>query len=379
MHIGDLSSEILLEIFGQAKSSAPFTLGGSAVTLPISQVCGTWRSIALNYAALWSDVRLSSQSSLFKLDRLSSRAKGLLISVAIDCTSMPSNTATPLTHCRALLSGLLVHRDRIWALDFIAPVYIFGILSGVMCYKLNKGKYKFPQLRRLRFVDEFELHLAPDQGIASKVPSWRIFFSAPQLRSLSMTAITPTSHESFDHLRELHIEESSYFVHSRTMDDIPGTPLAHFSELQRLSITSSPLPVFQAHATDTQMISFTLSALRPADNAPGTLARFLSTLRMPALQHLTIHGLYGYLWDEFVRWLATDAHYPALRSVTFDSLALAGMDELCLRALASASTMRLIDVDVGAIVRLLESNPCLCPGVHEIVVGDGRLRVSGRS
>jgi hypothetical protein len=200
---------------------------------------------------------------------------------------------------------------------------------------------------------------------------------SPQLRSLSITAITPTN-LLFNQLDELHITASGYLVQSRCEDGSIGTPIAYFAELQTLSIASSPLPSLPPYPTETHLVSFTLADLRTADIPRGTLARFLSALRMPSLQYLSIQGLFAYLWDEFVCWLA-DAQYPALRSVTFESLDLTGLDAQCLRAFASVSTLQLIDVDAEPIVRTLESNPFLCPCVKVIDAGaNWKIPLCGR-
>ncbi|KAJ7485056.1 hypothetical protein B0H11DRAFT_1149545 [Mycena galericulata] len=367
MHISNLPPELHIEIFHQAKSSAPFDFGGSTAIMSISQVCGTWRSIALDSPALWNDIRLSPRSSLSKLGQLSSRSKGSLISVAVDCTT--SSCAPKLEHYWALLHGLSVHRDRICALDVIAPTYVLSLLSQVLLEEL-------PQLRSLHVVQESEPHPAPDEPVVHKVHSWSFFPFAPHLQSLSITAITPT-HYSYCDLQELEIKESGYFLVHRFPATKRETPLAHFMKLKRLSIISSPLPVFREPPTNTRIVSFTLSKLRTADIPPDTLARFLSTLRMPSLAHLAIDSLHGYLWDEFVQWLP-GAKYPALQSVTLESIALAGIDERCLRSFASVSTLRLIDMDPLPILRLLESNPHICPEIRKIDIGNGRLGISGR-
>jgi hypothetical protein len=208
-----------------------------------------------------------------------------------------------------------------------------------------------------------------------KVPMWILKLDAPQLQSLSITAITPTHHGQFNRLKELHVKDSGYFVQSRGDNGSMGTLVAHFSELQTLSITASPLPgpSLPVHPTDTHIVSFTLSDLRMADIPRGTLTDFLSALRMPFLQSLTIEGLFGYLWDEFVYWLA-DAHYPALRCVTFEAVELVGLNARFFRSFTSISTLRLLDIGPEPIVRILESNPLICPALRRIDVWtNGRI------
>ncbi|KAJ7689038.1 hypothetical protein B0H17DRAFT_1067552 [Mycena rosella] len=360
MHVDDFPTEILVHIFQQAKSSAPFAVGGSTLTILISQVCRTWRSIALDSAALWNDLRITSGSSLFKLDQLFTRSKGSLISVTVDCRA----PATPLAHYWKLLKSVTAHSAHIAALDFIAPLHVLSMLSRVVI-----GNH-FPRLQRLHVVQASAPHVRPEDEINWRVPVWKMAVDCPHLRYLFIHALTPMSHEKLHFLRELHIKESGYFIRE--------TPVDHLVELQTLSIASSPLPSSTDCPADSQIISLALADLRAIDIPRGTLTRFLSTLRMPALQYLAIEGLAGYLWDEFALWLA-DAQYPVLRSVALESVPLTGMDEQCLRAFSSVSTLRLTHVDPGPVVRILESNPRICPNLRAIDVGiNGRLRIRTR-
>ncbi|KAJ7641624.1 hypothetical protein FB45DRAFT_1054093 [Roridomyces roridus] len=129
----------------------------------------------------------------------------------------------------------------------------------------------------------------------------------------------------------------------------------------------------------TKIASLTLSHLRHVDNAPGVLLHFLNILRMPALEHLTIHHLHGHLHDEFVRWVA-DANdpWPSLRSVNFESLVL---DAQALRAFESVERLRIVDGDVQHILQILEADSGLCPKINEIDAGDeiGMLQIPGRN
>ncbi|KAJ7102930.1 hypothetical protein C8R44DRAFT_746896 [Mycena epipterygia] len=358
MHVDDFPAEILIHIFEQAKSSAPFAVGGSTLTILISQVCATWRSIALDSAALWNDLRLSSGSSPFQLDQLFARSKESLVSITADFRGAD----TPLHQYWELLKALTAYSARIYALYVIAPIHVLSMLSRVVI------GHEFPRLARLQVVQEFVPIVSPKEEIVFAVPPWRISVDSPQLESLSITATTPTRHEQFNRLQELHVESSGYFVHSSGADGSMGTPLTHFLGLKMLSITSSPLPSLPVCPADTQIVSLTLANLRTADIPSGILTHFLDTLRMPNLQSLVIRDVSGHLWDELVRSLA-DARYPALRSVVFDSLALTGIDERCFRAFASVSTLRLLNVDPQPVVRILKSDTRICPAVRSIDLG----------
>jgi hypothetical protein len=363
MPIDAFPTEILLHIFEQGNCSTPFDAdAGSALIIAVSQVCRTWRNVALDSATLWTDIHISSGSSLFKLDQLFARSKGLLVSVTADCR-VP---VKPLAHYWKLLKGVTEHSARVAALDVIAPLHVLSMLSRVVVGR------KFPHLRRLHIVQAFRIHVGAEDEIKGRVPLWKMSIEAPDLRALSIDAITPTSHERFHLLKELQVKESEYFGCE--------IPVDHFLALHTLSITSSPIPSLLGcpSPADTQIVSLTLSDLRAIDIPRETLKQLLTTLRMPALEHLTIDGLAGYLWDEFIYWLA-DAQYPALRSVSLGSVSLACVDEPCLRAFASISALRLIHTDPGRIVRILEANPQICPRVRTIDCGiNGRFRISTR-
>ncbi|KAJ7640321.1 hypothetical protein DFH06DRAFT_626180 [Mycena polygramma] len=366
MHIDDLPTELLVDVFHEAKTAPPFDVGGTAVLIPVSQVSQRWRSIALDSPPLWSDLRLSAASSLCKLSKLLARSKELPVSISMVYTT---ESSAALSQCWDLFNAVVKQRFRIYALDVSAPSYTLSLLSRAIMYGND-----FPRLRHLGVIQGSAPHLDAEERTLDKVGPWRINLDAPQLQSLNIAAITP-DHIPCKGLRTLQIKASGYLVYAPLTE--PSID-ALFSDMHTLSITSSPLPSLPAYPTDTHVVSFTLAHLRPADIPCGTLARLFSILRMPSLQHLAIEGLFGYLWDEFVSSLA-EAHYPALRSVTFESLVLTGMDAPSLRALTSVSTLRLVGVDPEPIVRLLESTPLICPGITVIDRGEhGQIGIRAR-
>ncbi|KAJ7666974.1 hypothetical protein DFH06DRAFT_1185181, partial [Mycena polygramma] len=331
MHIDDLPTELLVDVFHEAKTAPPFDVGGTAVLIPVSQVSQRWRSIALDSPPLWSDLRLSAASSLCKLSKLLARSKELPVSISMVYTT---ESSAALSQCWHLFNAVVKQRFRIYALDVSAPSYTLSLLSRAIMYGND-----FPRLRHLGVAAGSAPHLDTAERTLDKVGPWRINLDAPQLQSLNIAAITPDCIPC-NSLRTLQIKASGYLAYAL---DEPS--IGALSNMHTLSITSSPLPsrYLPAYPTDTHIVSFTLAHLRPADIPCGTLAQLFSILRMPSLQHLAIEGLFGYLWDEFVSSLA-EAHYPALRSVTLESLVLTGMDAPSLRALTSVSTLRLVGV-----------------------------------
>ncbi|KAJ7641618.1 hypothetical protein FB45DRAFT_900631 [Roridomyces roridus] len=371
MHASALPTEILLEFFMRAVTSEPFELGGSTVAIDISQVCGLWRATTLGYPFLWSDIRISSGSSVYKLEKLVSRCQlESSIAVAIYC----SGRGATLPHHRSLLGSLLPCSHRIHSLSIRAPVFILNLFPRVAFAT------PWPCLLRLDLAQDFPAHMTPVEEVARKVPFWNLEaqvarLSAPRLHSLSLTALTPTQYLDFGGVKELHVQQSGYFVVST-----PAIGPSYFRDLQTLNIASSPLPAFDLDVgpIDTRIGSLTLTNLRPADNPPAVLANFLSTLHMPALEHLAIHGLHGYLGDELVRWLA-GAHYPSLRSVEFDSVIMAEVLSLPAPSFTSVERLRIVDGDVEFIRQILEGDSSVCPRVSEIDVGDeGKLWIRGR-
>ncbi|KAJ7725183.1 hypothetical protein B0H16DRAFT_1594948 [Mycena metata] len=375
MPIDDLPVEILVEIFTFAMMSPLFAFGGSNSIILTSHVCRTWRDITLDSTILWRDIRISPSTSLLQASQLFARSKGSPISVSIDAESP---TAT-LGHCMALLQCVAVERVRIRALYVQAPLYILSMLSRVVF----SAEAKLPQLQSLVVIQEYSPHLNGTGRTRDLVTRWILNLDAPQLQSLAIAAVTPTSHSAFGRLIELNIQKSGYFELS-SADGALGPPLAHFLKLEVLSIAASPLPTLLAcHPTDTCIVSLTLSDLRSADIPPRVLSHFLSTLRMPALEHLVIERLYGRLWDEFVAWLRDPAaQYPALRTVFFDSLEFTDIDEKCLRAFTSVSTLGMTCIDPWPLLRILESNPRVCPRLRAVdsdMGADGKIYIRGRS
>ncbi|KAJ6516856.1 hypothetical protein C8R47DRAFT_406861 [Mycena vitilis] len=367
MHIDDLPTELLVDVFHEAKTAPPFDVGGTAVLIPVSQVSQRWRNIALESPLLWSDLRLSAASSLSKLSNLLARSRELPVSISMVCTTESGDT---LSHCWDLYNAVVKQRSRIYALDVSAPSYTLSLLSQAIMRSNN-----FPRLRHLGIAAGSARHLDAEELTLNNVRPLSLDLDAPQLRSLNIAAIT-LHYIPCNGLCTLQIKASRYLAYTRLDEPSIGA----LPNMHTLSITSSPLPSrhLPVYPTDTHIVSFTLAHLRQADTPCGALAGFLSILRMPSLQNLVVESLFGYLWDEFVSSLA-EAHYPALRSVTFESLVLTGMEAPSLCALTSVSTLRLVGVDPEPIVRLLESNPLICPGITVIDRGEhGQIGIHTR-
>ncbi|KAJ7641621.1 hypothetical protein FB45DRAFT_1125561 [Roridomyces roridus] len=387
----ELPTEILLKIFKQSIQSGAFESGGTTMAIAISQVCRAWRAVALDYPDIWRDVRLSSGSPLTKLTALVPRSQGGPISVAMDHRqTFPTST---VIHQWSLLNSLLPHRELICTLSVIAPMRILDLFSPM----LFDSPHDWPRLSRLH-VEQEDPSVTSQCGtrvnknpvprsanqphshlLRDRIPLWKIRFRRRRILAfecVSIAGITPT--HLFIGLKELHVKESAYFVvapHDTGTDG--GVPSHCFREIQKLTIVSSPLPLFEnSHSVNTKITSLTLSQLGPVDNPPGVLAHFLFVLRMPALEHLTIHHLHGHLHDEFVRWLAeANNPWPSLRSVDFESLVL---DAQALRAFESVERLRIVDGDVQRILQILDGDPGLCPKVSEIDAGD-EIGMPGRN
>ncbi|KAJ7223390.1 hypothetical protein GGX14DRAFT_658033 [Mycena pura] len=106
-------------------------------------------------------------------------------------------------------------------------------------------------------------------------------------------------------------------------------------QLEVLSVTASPLPLLLNKAlypAAASLVSLTLARLPCAHMPPGTLARFLRLVRLPALQHLALEALKGPLWTEFVvdalraQGPGQTPAFPALRDLVLAGLGDAGAD-----------------------------------------------------
>ncbi|KAJ7025155.1 hypothetical protein C8F04DRAFT_1129475 [Mycena alexandri] len=373
MPVDDLPPEILVEIFNLAMESPSFAFGGSDLIIWISHVCRMWRRytrfchslarhphLIVGFVAPGLPIVRSLQGiTYFCLNQR--RVTDLDAQSLHGAVEMCSGRTS--AHTRAICSSPTLHSQY-----------------DVACNLQHRGK-----ISPASMPSRYPRILAAQMHRENKRPgaSWMLNLDAPQLQSLSIAAVTPASHRAFGQLRELNVQKSGYFELS-SADGPLGTPLAHFLGLEVLNIAASPLPTLPGyHPTDTCIVSLTLSDLRSADIPPRVLSHFLSTLRMPGLEHLVIERLYGRLWDEFVAWLRDPAaQYPTLRTVSFNSLGLAGIDERCLRAFTSASTLQMTFVDPWPILRILESNPQACPlllAVDSDMGVDGKIYIHGRS
>ncbi|KAK7039384.1 hypothetical protein R3P38DRAFT_475971 [Favolaschia claudopus] len=364
----DLPPEMLVEILKWARLSPLFTLCGTSTLVSVSQVCRRWRAVAIGTSLLWNDVQFSSNFSPCMLSSVLSRSGVLPISISLDLHRSNPN----LVQCRSLLESVVSHRSCIRGLAIRAPIYILTILSRA----ISRIGNDFPVLEFLNVDHTISPTLQEDDvpTIYSVLPC-RLNLNAAKLESLSVTGATITPLATAYRLKELHVDKSANFSQ---------LDVSSIDQLETLSVKQSPFPIVPVaeEPIETRLVSLTLCDLRIADISPGDFTAFLSTIRMPCLEHLVIDGLFGYLWDEFIQCGQAGAlHYPALRSVTLESVDLtAGLDEGFFRnTFSSVWTLRLLDVNFKAVLRILEGNPLVCPQLREIDTGmSGKLRIHGR-
>ncbi|KAJ6488433.1 hypothetical protein DFH09DRAFT_1209473 [Mycena vulgaris] len=366
MHINAFPPEILINIFEQGKSTAPREVGGSTLLLAVSQVCAAWRAIAHAYPMLWDDLRLTARSSPQKARNLFARHRGGTVAVTLDRSMAPPD---PIVYWN-LLNIVMTHAERLRALRFIGPTAALRLLSRACV------RHTFPMLRALVVVEP-----AAELGPGMLNP---LSINAPNLSFLSLTGtqFLLGDKDKLPTLRELHLEESKFFAY---FDQADGCIEPELLDLEILTLTGGPLPLLRdpsLHPADSNLVALRLW-LTLLDVAPDSLAGFFRLVRMPRLQHLDIAGLAGYLWEEFLGVLRPKGHspprYPLLKSLTFRSLVLTGIDVNALRGVHSITILQLIDMDPCPLVSILEGDHRVCPMIRELwLMGGEILRLPSR-
>ncbi|KAJ6585609.1 hypothetical protein B0H19DRAFT_1321335 [Mycena capillaripes] len=352
MSIVDYPTEVLLKIFHHAVGDEPLQLGGTAVALPISQVCRDWRQIVLDCPALWDDVRFpygAYRSDTPMLENLLARS-GTRPLTAVFSHAAPGRSGR-MVDFWPLFKKMKEYCSRFRAIYAIMPT------PGI--YELNRalGRRKLPLL--------VHLHIVQSDNLA---PVAVDFENAPALTAMHLERV---SYSSFYRNTSTTLR-SMRFAQVRFVD-IP-VPVMH--GLHDLTIIRSPLPFFN-HANPIPQLaleSLTLDGIT-SSGYPDELLWFLTSSDMPRLRHIELANLDHKLQfsSQFVRALAPPAFYPALRTAKFTALPLSEITPEFCRALPGLETLVLVKTDPEPLLSLLRADPFLCPDLHEMCI-DGTLR-----
>ncbi|KAJ7076745.1 hypothetical protein B0H15DRAFT_577013 [Mycena belliarum] len=369
MPIHDFPPEILVHIFELGKACPLGDIGGSALLLPVSQVCATWRSISHRYPSLWNDVHLSSLSSPQKAHNLLARYDGPTLSVTLDDREVPPNT---IAWWNVLNLAVTAQAPRLCELRFIGSTDSLPLFYRA-CWP------SFPSLRSLEMVDSDSFPFSPQRQERN--------IDAPNLVTLSLTRTMPRGNVNYPCLRELRLTHCGFYDPSDQPDGLVE-PLPF--DLERLSITASPVPSWLRRDPETRLLSMdsrltslALCNLNQSQTAPGWLRYFLHIVRMPCLQRLEAAGLTGCIRREFIQALARRPGYPQLQVLTLRAISLPRIESGNsdpLFAVRSVVRIHLVDVDPKPLVRVLERDRAVCPNVTQLLLTGGAvLRLSSRA
>ncbi|KAJ6544638.1 hypothetical protein DFH09DRAFT_1173018, partial [Mycena vulgaris] len=297
-------TEVLLKIFHFAVEDGPLKLGGTAVAIPISQVCQDWRNIVLDSPTLWDDMRFPSGA--YRRD------------TAMLEDFLARSGVRPLTavfhYPDARRSGRTVD---FWPFfkkmqDYCSRFQaIYAVLPTPGMYELNRslGRQLFPTLLHLHIVQSD--HLAPVAVDFENAPSLKVF----HLENISYNSEYRNTSTS---LRRMQFAQLRFV-------DIPA-PVMH--GLEDLTIVRSPLPFYNHTDPVPQLAlkSLTLDGIT-SSGYPDELLWFLTSFHMPHLRHLELGNLDHKLQfsSQFIRALGPPAIYPSLHFAKFTRLPLSNL------------------------------------------------------
>ncbi|KAJ6487226.1 hypothetical protein C8R47DRAFT_518490 [Mycena vitilis] len=340
-------TELLLQIFCCAVHAEPLRVGGTAVALPISQVCRDWRQIALDLPELWDDVRFPCNTyrtdSSFLEELLARSGTRLLTVVFADSKRVNRHS----------YSGSFFEQMKKYCHRFRA---IYAILPTMYAFHEAMYEQTFPVLDHLHVVSK-------DQS------SSFLLENTPALSTLYLEKILFNPRAFHWHnVRSLHLIKSPYVK-------IPAL-LLH--GLHELTIIRSTLPFF-SDGPPLALTSLTLDAISqagPGRHLANGMLRLLSSFHMPHLRHLALgHLRHGCEFSShFFCTLYPRPVFPALRSMELTALPLDNLTPEFYEALPALETLVLVDVDPAPMLAVLRADARLCPALQHFYM-DGHLRL----
>ncbi|KAJ7273993.1 hypothetical protein C8J57DRAFT_1314153 [Mycena rebaudengoi] len=301
-------TEILLKIFDFAVGDDPLLLGGTAVAVPISQVCQDWRRIALDSPALWDDIRFPR------------------------CGRMKY-------YCRRF--------QKMYAM-LPREVLVF--------FNASLGHAPFPSLIHFHLVQlggaeaaNVKLEKAPPLAVIHVQKALYMFSDRRPLAG--------------SNLRSLRAIELPHL-------QLPGPILQ--TDLEELVIVRIPLPFYTNppnYVTQLNLTSLTLDDLPLSLSQTDTgLRRLFWSFSMKRLTRLEVARLDERGSAELMTAIGAPVRFPSLLSVTLSSLALVGITpEFCL-TMPALESIALVDVNPDPIRLLLHGNPSIFPTLQSLSI-----------
>lgn len=355
-----LPPELLAEVFILCLPS-PGTPSFNAHNAPglLTQICASWRQVALSEQRLWSSitVSLSSQSSGVACRTWLSRSMSSPLSIYVDADDLPSSFARRMWPA---ISPLTEYCDRWRDVVFLAEPAIL--------LRLHTVKYRLISLQSLR--------IGWSSGHLPKWPVIDVFAFAPQLRKLHLTSLSLSKLIiPWSQLTELSIQH-------RSLRKIISS-LRLVQNLVKCTIEASDYA--HSRGPDSPIISCPkLLSLTVNFWIHGTLdLEILNTLHCCSLVDISIthegkrEGVSDWASSElFLSFISRSSH--CLRRLYISSLNLTATNLIpCLRA---TPMLRSLKITTGRYFNLLDNfflferdpgrpDKCLIPFLEELEIG----------
>ncbi|KAJ7253468.1 hypothetical protein C8J57DRAFT_625168 [Mycena rebaudengoi] len=341
MSIQTCPTEILLKIFDFAAGDDPLQLGGTAVAIPISQTSQDWRRIALDYPALWDDVRISHGAYFHRtmLDSFMARSSTLPLTVVF--AVHPHQSSPTFDDFLKVFITMKDYCSRIRKMYAMLPSGGLGALNSIMC------RESLPLLVHLHV-------LQLDGG----EPREMKFHSTPLLAVIHIQRV----------FYDLRGHKGSELRSARLVEvPILCIPSNLMQDLQDLATVRTSLPSFLLGPLPRQLNLTSLILDEPLESRKF-LRSFFGHFKMPRLNRLEVARLDEESSFQFINVVNTRVHLPSLRSLTLTSLALVGIEPGFCQAMPALEVLALRDVDPEPLFALFQDHPSIFPTLRSVSV-----------
>ncbi|KAJ7273793.1 hypothetical protein C8J57DRAFT_1313798 [Mycena rebaudengoi] len=337
-------TEILLKIFDFAVGDDPLLLGGTAVAVPISQVCQDWRRIALDSPTLWDDIRFPRCGAYClnqtMLDDFMARSASLPLTVVFGSHF----SGRTLEMCMRFFERMKYYCRRFQKMYAMLP------REDLFSLNASLGRAPFPSLIHLHVV---QLGGAVAANVKlEKAPLLAVIHVQKALYMYSDRR--PLAGSNLRSLRAIELPRLQ----------LPGPILQ--TDLEELVIIRTPLPSYP-HPPGNYVVQLNLTSLT-LDDLPASLSQtgkglrhFFRSFSMKRLARLEVARLDERGSAELMTAIGAPVRFPSLLSLTLRSLTLVGITpEFCL-TMPALESIALVDVNPEPLRLLLHGNPSIFP------------------
>jgi hypothetical protein len=267
--IHQLPTDVLNVIFGISRD-----INDGKIPLTISQVCKSWRTVAISNPCLWTNLRVTLSSNIDFFNLLLTRSQPCPVNFDLFAVVKPTykrHHHSVSDFCQLLFSALTHHLSRFSRINITVrePTNLARILDLLLRYPVA-----LPLLRQLSIVNELE---EPSLG---SVPLYQCLLpgGAPRLKIAKLRGIP--AFLPFDHqLISLHLT-----VHYFTAIDFHSV-VSECGALETLAIYGE----FRTRDQDLPpLILPCLRALQIHNRKPSTISNLLFPISAPRLEKLVV-------------------------------------------------------------------------------------------